>query len=101
MATNIFANITKKGTIADFQATMDTFPNVWENHTMNVSSDTGTETYTWAGFLPTPREFIHGRTFQGIRDFTFDRKNQTFELSFKIDRVSMEDDQHGAIADCR
>lgn len=97
MATNYFANITTKGTIAQFHQAMETAPNIWRNHTMEIPSDAATETHVWAGTLPIPREFISGRNFQGIRDFTYDVANKTYELSYIIDRESMEDDRHGLI----
>lgn len=97
MATNFFANITKKGTIANFAQALETAPNVWQNHVQNIPSDAPTETHVWAGTLPKPREFISGRNLAGIRDFTFDVANQEFEMSFLIDRKSMEDDRHGQI----
>jgi len=97
MATNFFANITQKGTLAQFSQAMETAPNVWKQHVMTIPSDAATETLVWAGTLPIPREFISGRNFGGIRDFTFDIINKTYELSYIIDRESMEDDRHGLI----
>ena len=97
MATNYFANITKKGTLAQFNAAMETAPNVWQDHAQQIPSDTGTETHVWTGTLPEPREFISGRNFGGIRDFTFDIANKTYELSYLINRESMEDDRHGLV----
>lgn len=97
MATNVFANITQKGTLAQFSQALETAPNIWRNHVMEIPSDAPTETHVFAGTLPVPREFISGREFGGIRDFKFDVPNKTFELSFMIDRESMEDDRHGLI----
>ena len=95
MATNIFANITARGTMAQFQNAMSTTPTVWQNHCQIVTSDAPDETHVWAGMTPRPREFISGRSFQGIRDFTYNIPNREYELSFIIDQNSMEDDRHG------
>lgn len=97
MATNIFSNITQKGTIANFMQAMANTPTIWEEHVQRVSSTAASEQYVWPGFLPVPREFLSGRNFQGIIDFTYTVTNGEFEMSFLIDRKSMEDDQHGMI----
>ena len=97
MATSILANISARGTRADFQEAMATAPNVWMNHTKQVTSTTPDERYTWLGMLPIPRELISQRNIQGMRDFTFTQENQEFEMTFIIDQNTVEDDQHGTI----
>lgn len=97
MATNVFANITTKGTIAQFHQAMELQPNVWEKHVQRIDSDAASEQLVWPGFLPNPREFISHRNLVGIRDFTYTVENKTYELTYKIDRVSAEDDQHAMI----
>lgn len=97
MATNIFANITARGTSAVFKNAMAQAPNVWENHVLKVPSDTPDEQHVWMGMTPVPREFVSGRSFQGMRDFTFNLTNKEYELSFIIDQNSVEDDKHGLI----
>lgn len=97
MATNYFANITTAGTKAAFYQAMDRVPNVWKNYCQIIPSTAPSEQYTWLGTLPEPREFLSGRDFQGIRDFTMTLANKTYEMSFIIDRESVEDDQHGQI----
>lgn len=97
MAINVFANITQKGTKADFYQAMEVAPNIYKNHCMITQSTAKSETYTFPGMLPAPREFISGRSFAGIRDFTYNLVNKRYELSFLIDRDSMADDQHGQI----
>jgi phage major head subunit gpT-like protein len=94
---NIFANITQKGTEAHFHQAMDAIPTVWQNHVMTWQSTAASEQLVWPGFLPAPKEFISGRDLVGIRDFTYTVENKEYELSFIIDRNSVEDDQHGAI----
>jgi phage major head subunit gpT-like protein len=97
MARNVFANITQKGTESDFHQALELQPNIWENHVMRIDSTAASEQLVWPGFLPEPREFINGRNLVGIRDFTYTVTNKTYELSFMIDRESMEDDQHSMI----
>ncbi len=99
MATNIFANITQRGTQNQFQNAMVSTPTIWQNHVKTVTSDAPDETHVWMGMTPQPREFIAGRSFQGIRDFTFNLENKEFELTFVIDQNSVEDDRHGLIND--
>ncbi len=94
MARTILSNITKAGTRAAFHQALETAPNIWQNHCMTVPSDTQTETYVWPGTLPSPREFLSGRSIQGIRDFTYDVANREYELTFLIDQNSMEDDRN-------
>jgi len=95
MATNIYANITARGTQAAFQEAMATVPQIWPQFCQTVSSDAPDEDYVWLGRIPDPREYIHGRNYVGIRDFTYNVVNQEHELSFIIDQTSMEDDRHG------
>lgn len=97
MATNIFSNITQRGTNAAFRQAMDTAPNVWQTHCKIVPSDAPDENYVWLGTIPVPREFISGRDFQGMRDFTVTLANKTYELSFIIDRTTIADDRHGFV----
>jgi phage major head subunit gpT-like protein len=94
---NVFANITTKGTIANFHQALELQPNIWDKHTQKIDSTAGSEQLVWPGFLPNPREFLDGRNLVGIRDFTYTVANKTYELSFLIDRNSMEDDQHNMI----
>lgn len=95
MATNIFANITQRGTNAAFREAMDSAPNVYQKHCKIVPSDAPDEQYVWLGAVPIPREFVSGRDFQGMRDFTMTLTNKTYELSFIIDRTTLADDRHG------
>lgn len=97
MATSILANITARGTKADFIDAMATAPNVWMNHTKQIQSDAPDERYTWLGMLPIPRELISQRNIQGLRDFTFTQANQEFEMTFIMDQNTVEDDRHGTI----
>lgn len=97
MAQNIFGNITARGTKALFGEAMAAAPNVWKKHCQTIPSDAPDEAYTWLGTLPVPREFISGRTFQGMRDFTFVVTNREYEMSFVVDQNTMEDDRHGLV----
>lgn len=97
MARNIFANITARGTMAQFKEAHQTVPQIWPQFTQELSSDAPDETHVWLGMLPQPREFVSGRSFQGFRDFTYNVKNKEYELSWLVDRTSIEDDKHGLI----
>lgn len=97
MARNIFANITARGTKAQFAEAMATIPTIWDKFTQTVDSDAPDETHVWLGMLPQPREFVSGREFQGFRDFTYNVANKEYELSYLIDQNSVEDDKHGLI----
>jgi phage major head subunit gpT-like protein len=98
MATVNLANITQKGTSAAFNHAIASYPSIWDKYCMNTPSTAGSETYVWPGFLPEPREMLHGRDLQGIMDFTYNVENKEYELSFKIARKTVEDDQHAMIA---
>ncbi len=97
MATSILANITARGTKADFVDAMDIAPNVWEKHTKQIQSDAPDERYTWLGQLPIPRLFTSERNIQGLRDFTFTVANQEYEMTFIVDQKTVEDDRHGTV----
>lgn len=97
MATNIFAKITARGTKSQFLNAMTMAPQVWENHVMKVDSDAEDENHVWAGMSPVPREFVSGRSFQGLRDFNFVLTNKEYELSAIFDQNTVEDDRHGLI----
>jgi len=97
MATTILANITARGTRADFVDAIGTAPNVWMKHCKQVESDAPDERYTWLGMLPIPRRFISERNIQGVRDFTFTVENFEYEMSFIVDQKTGEDDRHGTV----
>lgn len=97
MAIINLSNITSRGTKAVFLEKMATAPNVYEKHCMLVPSDAPDENYVWPGMLPVPREMISGRNLQGIMDFTFTVTNKTYEMSFIINRETLEDDRHGML----
>lgn len=94
---NIFANITAQGVNAAFIEAMKGVPQWWTNYCTMVPASAEVERLTWPGMLPQPREMISGRNFAGIRDFTYNVTNLEYELTFGIDRKSVEDDQTGGI----
>ncbi len=94
---NIFANITARGTKATFVNALDTVPQVWKNHVIEVPSDGPDEQHTWLGMLPKPRKFLGEYHFEGLLDFTYNIENEEYEMSFLIDKNSMEDDRHGLV----
>ncbi len=94
---NVFANITARGVKAQFNEAMASYPSVWQNHCTTIPSDAPDEEHAWLGMLPKPREFVSGRNFEGIHDFTYNVANKEYELSFVIDQNSIEDDRNGEI----
>lgn len=92
MATNIFSNITVKAIEGLFMEVMGKAPNIFRNHCMIQNSTSPQETYSWLGTLPVPREFLNARSFQGLRDFTVTLVNNTYEMSFIVQRNTLEDD---------
>ena len=94
MARNIFANITKNGVKAQFNEAFEKAPNVWQNYCQEIPSDSKDEDHAWLGMVPKPREYVSGRNLVGINDFTYNLKNQEFELSTIIDQTSLEDDKN-------
>jgi len=97
MAINVFANITTRDARGQFNQAMDSAPNVWETVSTKVPSSAANEDNVWLGQLPSPKEWTNGREFQGLLDFKYNIVNKEYELAFLIDRVSVEDDNTGAI----
>ncbi len=97
MAHNILANITSRGTLAAFRNELANIPQVWPQHFQTITSTAADEQHVWLGNLPEPRQLLDERSMVAIRDFTYTVANNEYELSFKIDQVTMEDDQHSLI----
>ena len=91
------SNLVVKGVEASFHQAMESAPTIWQNHCMTLPATTEVMPYAFPGFVPAPRQFISGRQFQSILDFTFNVTNQEYELSFSIPRKYYEDDQTGLI----
>lgn len=91
-------NLIVKGALAAFHERLGQIPTIYQKHCQTVASTTATETYAWPGMAPVPREFINGRSIQGLRDFTYNVTNNEYELSLAISRKHFEDDQTGLIA---
>ena len=90
-------NLILAGALAAFHEKLNTFPEVWRNHVMEVPTTTKEATYVFPGHLPIPRVMEDGRSIQGFRDFKFTQSDNTYELSLLIDREDLEDDQTGTI----
>lgn len=97
MPRTMLTNITSKAAQAVFTEMQATAPNVWQKHCQIIPSDTQEEVHSWIGYLPIPREFISGRSIQGVRDFTMTLANGEYEMSVLFDRKTVEDDRHGQI----
>lgn len=91
------SNLIVKGVQNAFHQAMENAPSVWRNHCMELTSTAASETYAFPGFVPQPREFISGRQFVGLMDFSFSVANKRYELSFAIQRSYFADDQTGLI----
>lgn len=96
MARNIFQTITQRGVNAAFMEAIDTAPEVWDAHTTKVDSKVPSELYTWLGTVPQPREHLGSRLWQQFNEFSFTVENNSYELSFIIDRDSFDDDSQNA-----
>jgi phage major head subunit gpT-like protein len=98
MATWKPSNLITKGVTDAFHQAVETTPTIYQNHCTMVNSQTKIEPHAFPGFLPVPREFIDGRLIQGLRDFSLNITNKTYEMTFAIDRSHFEDDQTGTIS---
>ena len=96
MARNIFSTITQRGVNAAFMEAAEAAPEVFRLHTVEVDSKEATELYTWLGSVPQPRQLLGSRVFEQFNEFSFTVENNSYELSFTIDRDSMEDDSQNA-----
>jgi phage major head subunit gpT-like protein len=96
MARNIFHTITQRGVNAAFMEAIGSAPNVWDTHTSKVDSQNASELYTWLGTVPQPRQHLGSRLWQQFNEFSFTVENNSYELSFIIDRDSMADDSLNA-----
>jgi hypothetical protein len=71
-------------------------PEVYKTHCTEVTSDKASELYTWLGSVPQPRQLLGSRLFQQFNEFSFTVENNSYELSFIIDRDSFDDDSQNA-----
>lgn len=97
MAATILSNLAVAGAKKNFYMSMTTAPVIWPRFCQMVDMSTQTEPLVFPGFLPQPRQYIDGRTMQGLRDFRYNVDTLEYELSMLIDRNSIEDDQTGTI----
>ncbi len=97
MARNVFGTVTERGVKSTFVEAMSKSPNVYLNHTENVTSDAPDEKYVWLGAVPLPRELLGSRVFAQFNEFSHTVTNRGYELSFIIDRDSFADDQVSSI----
>lgn len=91
------SSIVTKGVEAAFAEPMSGTPSIWQKHCMNLPATAETMPYAFLGMVPQPREFIGGRNFVNVLDFTYNITNKTYELSWEIPRKWFEDDQVAAI----
>jgi len=93
----VLSNTALKGANNAFHMRFSAMPTIWQNHAMQITAATQTEPLVFPGFIPSPRQFLDGRSIQGIRDFRYNVDIQEFELSLLIARTTIEDDQTGTI----
>lgn len=91
------SNLATKGALASFHQAMEAGPTFWQNHAQTVASTSASETFTFPGFIPAPRQFLGSRQMQDARDFTYTVTNNEYELTMLVNRKSWEDDQTGLI----
>lgn len=75
-----------------FQATPDDELN---KLAIKVPSKSKANYYAWLGMLPNMREWLGDRVIHDLSASDFSIKNRKFELSFKVERDEIEDDQYG------
>jgi phage major head subunit gpT-like protein len=90
-------NLIVNGVKNSFFDAMNAVPNLWVDFCQLIPATTKTETLAWPGTIPRPRLFIDGRQLQSITDFKYIISNETYELSFLINREYIDDDQTGLI----
>jgi len=96
MSRNIFSTITQRGVNAAFMEALAAAPEVYRQHCAIVQSNAPSELYTWLGTVPQPRQLLGSRLYQTFNEFSFTVTNNSYELSFIIDRDSMADDSQNA-----
>lgn len=98
MATWTPDNLTTKGALAAFHDRLDSIPTFYDKVCQIVPSNAKVENYGFPGHLPIPRVMRSGRRVQGLRDWSYNVENETYELTIAIDRTYFEDDQTGLVA---
>lgn len=93
----ILSNVTVAGVTRAFYAGMAGTPLLWPKYCQLMDMRTNVEPLAFPGFLPQPRQFIDGRSIQGIRDFTYNITSNEYELTLLIDQNTVEDDQTGTV----
>lgn len=67
----------------------------WERIATRVSSTTAKEEYGWIGKIPNVREWLGDRHVQNLSQSDYAIRNRDFELTVKVDRNDIEDDNIG------
>lgn len=70
-------------------------PSHWEKVAMKTTSKTGSEKYTWLTDFPGIREWIGDRVVHDLAAARFEIENRDFELTYKVKRNDVEDDNLG------
>lgn len=70
-------------------------PSFWRDLAMRVPSTTSETNYAWLGAMPGIREWIGDRHVNNLSVSDYTVVNRDFELTIKIGRNKIEDDQYG------
>jgi len=65
---------------------------------LEVQSQTLTETYNWLGTVPTMKLWVDQRQHQGMYPFNYSLTNNHYEVTIDVDRDTFEDDRLGMVA---
>lgn len=91
-----------QGLTTGFRSHFNTGFNMAESHYQKIAttvpSSTSKESYPWLGDLPGIRKWIGDREIHKLEQHGYTIVNEPWEMTFKVDRDSIEDDQYGVYA---
>lgn len=67
----------------------------WDRFAMLAPSGTTQNTYAWMAKIPTLRKWLGERQAQNVQAYSYTIVNDDYELTMKLDRNTIEDDQFG------
>ena len=80
---------------ASFRRGLEGAPKNWDKIAMTVGSTTGENVYAWLQASAAMREWIGDRQIKQIGLHDYSIKNRDFELTVRVQRNDIEDDQYG------
>lgn len=81
-----------------FNKGLSTPPSYYRDIAMIVPSSTGETNYGWLGALPALREWVGDRVIHSLSLSSYTIQNKLFEVTVKVPRTKIEDDQYGIYA---